>query len=177
MKELKSLSDIFAHEDSEEELYTSDQRKRWWRAKKGYYTKKEGLFSFVHLIKAWEEIVGKVLASNTSPLKIKNKTLYISTKHSVFANELSFLIPKILEKVHESFPELKEQVTKVKFAHSNLSTKSSPAKKISTNKPKKPKLHPYSPEYLERKVRAQNLLHDLEDDEIREAITRFLLDE
>ena len=176
MKEIKSLGDILGTDDNSEELYTTDQRKRHRRAQKGRFTRQEGIFSFIHLIKAWEEIVGKMMASNTTPLKIRNKQLIISTKHSIFANELSFLIPKIIEKIHLKFPELGPHVTGIKFMHSKVSSRDVMKPNQSLPKERKvKKLHPYSPEFIQKKVKAESLFSDIEDEEVRKALTDFLL--
>lgn len=178
MSFLKSLSDIFATENTDQELYTSDQKRRKWRANKGRYTRSEGVFSFIHLIKNWEEIVGKMMAQNTIPLKIKASTLYISTKHAVFAQELAFLAPEILEKVKASFPELENKITKIKFIHSDFSAHAfEQSKKAGKPVKQKEKLHPLSPEFQQRKIKAQKLVADIEDEEIKEILTKFMLEQ
>lgn len=150
-EKVKSLSDIFAHGDTTEELYTSDQKKRYYRKSKGRFRHKEGAFDFIHLIKCWEEIVGTLMANNTIPLKIYKNTLLVSTKHAVFSQELGFLTPQIIKKIKELFPELGEKITKIKFSHSNYTSfdfqKEQVQEKIQPTKRKK--LHPFSPEFLE----------------------------
>jgi len=95
MNDLKMLYDILGRDDTKEEVYTTDQKKRYWRSQKGQYSKTKGLFNFLQLIKDWESIVGPMMAKNTVPLKVKSKTLFISTKHAIFAQELGFLTPVI----------------------------------------------------------------------------------
>ncbi len=178
MKNIKSLGEILSRDDDNEEVYTSDQKKRQYRAQHGRFTREEGIFSFIHLIKAWEEIVGKMMAMNTTPLKIRQKNLVISTKHAIFANELSFLVPKIIEKIHARFPELQSHVNGIKFVHSKVSAaelnKSTEEK--SKQKKVKAKLHPYSPAFIERKVKAEKLFEGIEDEEIRKILTDFLIE-
>jgi hypothetical protein len=180
MKHFETLAEIMSKDSKTEELYTSDQKKRTWRSNKGRYTQNKGTFDFIHLIKNWEEIVGKMMASNTIPLKIAYKSLIISAKHPIFAQELGFLAPMIIEKIHTQFPELKEKITKIKFSHSNISsTQFSNDSNLAAAKKKKvikkPKLHPYSPEYQQLKVKAGQLFSDIEDEEIRKMLTNFLL--
>jgi len=177
MDKFKSIGEILSSPDKDKEVYLSDQKKRFWRSKKGIYSREEGLFSFVYLIRAWEEIVGKMLAANTSPLKMKGNTLFISTKHSVFANELSFLTPQILEKIVTRFPELSGKLEKIKFTHSQFTSDEFNEKKVmSVNAPKKKEpLHPFSPEYARRKSEAIKLLDGIEDEEVREILFNFLL--
>ena len=119
MENFKSISEILSNKGNKEELYVSDQKKRKWRSNKGLYTKNKGTFDFIHLIKQWDQIVGKMMADNTIPLKIYKSSLIISAKHPIFAQELGFLAPMIIEKIHASFPELKSKVSKIKFSNSN----------------------------------------------------------
>ena len=64
MSNLKPLIDILGHDDETQELYTSDQKKRYFRSQKGPYSRQKGLFNFLQLIKEWEVIVGKLMAQN-----------------------------------------------------------------------------------------------------------------
>ncbi|MBT4792695.1 MAG: DUF721 domain-containing protein [Halobacteriovoraceae bacterium] len=178
MKQLIKLHDILGNDDTQEEVYVSDQKKRYYRAQNGYYTKTKGIFSFIQLIKNWEEIVGKVMAQNTIPLKIKSSTLIISVKHSIFAQELGFLTPLILEKIKAYFPELEKQVNKIKFIQSNYTSHEfTKNKKLKALGPiaKKPKMHPFSPEFLLKKSQAEDLFKDIEDEEVRNILKSFML--
>lgn len=177
MKNLKPLHDILGRDDNKKEIYSSDQRKRSRRAQKGYYTQSKGLFSFIHLIKEWEQIVGKMMAQNTIPLKIKSHTLFISTKHSIFAQELGFLIPVIIEKIQERFPDLVGKITKIKFLHSNYSSNQffQEKKSLNNKKESKPSMHPFSPEFMAKKSKAEKLFNEIEDPEIKKMLTDFML--
>ena len=176
MTKLKSLYEVFGEQDSNNEVYITDKRKRERRSYKGRYSRTKGLFNFLNLIKNWESVVGKLMAQNTIPLKIKGNTLIISTKHSIFAQELGFLTPMILEKVAIAFPDLENQVTKIKFVHSNLSSQDFKKEKLRV-KPaqsqKKP--HPYSPEYQQKKAKAEAMFSDIQDDEIKNMLIDFML--
>jgi hypothetical protein len=180
MSDLKPLFDIFGRDDDKKEVYVSDQKKRYWRSQNGRFSRTKGLFNFLQLIKNWEAIVGKMMAQNTIPLKIKGQTLFISTKHSIFAQELGFLTPMILEKVKVQFPELENEVNKIKFLHSNLTsqefTDNLRAESFAGKpKKKKKKLHPFSPEFLAKKSKAESYFDDIEDEEIKKMLTDFML--
>lgn len=180
MDELKSLFDIFGHDDTKKEIYLSDQKKRYWRSQKGVYSRTKGLFNFLQLIKSWEDIVGEMMAKNTIPLKIKNKTLYINTKHAIFSQELGFLAPEILQKIKKKFPELTDKVQYIKFSHSNLSARSftQEQKRSSHNdvqRPKKPSLHPQSPAYKTRLNMAKEMFAHIEDEDIQKRLIDFML--
>ncbi len=177
MTKLKSLYEVLGQDDTTEELYTSDQKKRYHRSQLGPYSRTKGLFNFLQLIKRWEDIVGKMMAENTIPLKIKGSTLFISTKHSIFAQELGFLAPKIIEKVTETFPEVKEKLTKIKFVHSNLSSHEFTRGQQKKMKPKveRKTLHPFSPEYKEIKAKAESMFENINDEEIKKMLIDFML--
>ena len=180
MSEMKTLAEIMSQTSTKEEVYTSDQKKRHWRSNKGRFTRQPGTFDFIHLIKNWENIVGKMMADNTIPLKVAQGSLIICAKHPVFAQELGFLAPMIIEKIHNQFPELQSKITKIKFAHSNMSSAIFAAQKQKTKvepqKEKKMRFHPFSPEYQQLKVKANQLFSDIEDEETREILTKFLLE-
>lgn len=177
---MKSLGDVFASRDTSEELYVSDQKKRYRRAKKGLYSRQKSVFDFIHLIKSWEKIVGKMMAENTIPLKIHQNTLLISAKHPVFAQELSFLIPKILEKIHDHFPELTQNLTHIKFAHSKYTASQFTKRNENSsfhqqNKVKREKIHPFSPQFQKIKIQSEELFQDITDDEIKEILINYKL--
>lgn len=179
MKDLKPLIEILGKDDESEELYSSEQKKRGWRAQKGRYSREKGLFSFLLLIKQWEELVGKMMAENTIPLKIKGKTLIVSTRHAIFAQELSFLAPQILEKIKEKFPELEAKVNKIKFTYSDYSAKSFSNEKIkadpkkASSKPGRP--HRFSPLYQRRMAKAKDYFSHIEDPEVKEILMNFMI--
>lgn len=60
----------------------------------------------------WEEIVGKEIAKNSKPEKLKNKILYISTSNPIWATELSLLSQELIKKINEFLKE--EAVTSLK---------------------------------------------------------------
>ena len=177
MNELKSLGDILYSDNEKQEVYTSDQKKREKRRQKGYFTSKGHTFDFIHLLKAWQEIVGEMLAKNTLPLKIRKNTLYVSTKHQVFAQEMGFLVPEILEKIFDRFPNLKKNINSIKFINNEFLNQNLSERKGEFQFKSKPtkKIHPFSPEYLHRKSKAQEIFEDIQDPEIRDILTRYYL--
>lgn len=179
MKIAKSLGDLLAHPDNEEEVYTTDQRKRVRRAGKGYFARGSGgAFDFIYLIRNWDKIVGRLMSQNTIPHKITRSTLIIMTKHNVFAHELSFMAPQIIQKIEEHVPELRGKILKIKFSHANYSwdefQQTSLKKQQASEAPKK--LHPYSPQYQVKKKRADELFADIEDDEVKQLLTSLFIE-
>ncbi|MCL4385018.1 MAG: DUF721 domain-containing protein [Actinobacteria bacterium] len=49
----------------------------------------------------WEEIVGKEIAKNSKPEKLKNKVLYISTVNPIWASELNLMSQNIINKIND----------------------------------------------------------------------------
>lgn len=178
MKKMKSLAQILSSSKSEEEVYSTDNKKRWWRAKKGFYSRDPHLFDFIHLVKAWEEIVGKMLAQNTVPLRIKNNDLYIATKHSIFSQELGFMGPMIIEKIEHMFPSFNGKIKKIRFTHSNYSSEEFnelKGQKTQNIVKEKPLPHPFDPKFRARKAQVEEMFKDVEDDEVRKLLINITL--
>ena len=178
MKHTKSLGDLLAQSSDDEEVYSSDQRKRQWRAKNGRFSRTQGCFDFIYLIRSWDKIVGDLMAKNTIPHKIMRSTLLVMTKHSIFAQELSFMGPQIIQKIEENIPELKGKITKIKFSHANYSWDEFKNAKFEKTRERKarPKLHPHSPQYKLKMKKAQETFHDIEDDEVKKLLTSLFMD-
>lgn len=175
----KSLGHFFASADKQEEIYLSEKRKRLRRANKGYFFKGGGAFDFIYLIRNWDKIVGKLMSQNTIPHKILKNTLIIMTKHNVFAQELSFMAPQIIQKIEENVPELRGKITKIKFSHANYSWdefQNSSVKKQGFQAAPQNKLHPYSPQFQQKKKQAQELFHDIEDEDVKELLTSIFIE-
>ncbi len=49
----------------------------------------------------WNQIVGEALATHTTPTKIRENILHISSDHSVFLQQLQMSQKHILENIHE----------------------------------------------------------------------------
>jgi predicted nucleic acid-binding Zn ribbon protein len=57
------------------------------------------------LIGKWEKVVGKLIASHTRSLSIRNKKLYVKTHSSVIRNELSLSKDMIIKKLNKAVGE------------------------------------------------------------------------
>jgi predicted nucleic acid-binding Zn ribbon protein len=53
------------------------------------------------VIKAWEKVVGEMVARNTSQLHIRNKVLYVKVNSSALRNELLFARNKIMNDLNK----------------------------------------------------------------------------
>lgn len=50
------------------------------------------------LIGLWAEVIDERVRKNTEPIKIRNRTLYVSTSSSTWAQELSFFKRELIQK-------------------------------------------------------------------------------
>jgi predicted nucleic acid-binding Zn ribbon protein len=57
------------------------------------------------IFEVWEEIVGTTIAKHTEPLRVVGDTLVVKTKNPAWANELTFMKPEILKKIHKHIPD------------------------------------------------------------------------
>ena len=122
-------------------------------------------FDFLDLIKKWPQIVGEKLSAVTSPLKIRQDTLFIITKHPSYSEHLSFLSEDIKKQVFVSFPNLKPIIKKLGFQtqESFFLQKEIKDQAIAAI----PKLHPQSPKYKILNQEAQKLFADVEDPDVK----------
>lgn len=131
-------------------------------------------FDFLELIKKWPEIVGAKLAAVTSPLKIKQDSLFIMTKHPSFSEHLSFLSEDIKREVFKFFPNLKPVVKKLSFQTQegffNLKEQKENAAAQAV-----PKIHPQSPKYKLLKLEADKLFCDVEDEAVKETLISIFI--
>jgi hypothetical protein len=141
------------------------------------------VFDFLELIKRWPEIVGTMVAENSTPVAIKFRRLQVATSHPLFSQELSFLTNHIIQKIHESFPELKSlfdsliflnkpDLVKTKQTSLPETQKGSSAQKSFHHKDQNPLTHPFSPHYKKLRQEAQNFFEEksilFDDPEIKE---------
>lgn len=178
MSNFKSLSQILSENDNRQEVYSSDQKYRDRLKKRGYFTRDEECFDFIQLINAWDKIVGKMLASNTIPRRIQRSTLIVVTKHNIFAQELGFMAPQIIQKIEKQLPQLKGKITKIKFNYANYSWEEYAGQLQETNSanPARPKLHPRSPYYLAKKNKAQTSFSDIEDPDLKDILIKLFIE-
>jgi len=178
MKEYKSLAEVLSSSNEKEEIYQSETLKRKYRANNGKYTKIPHMFDFIHLVKGWEDIVGKMLSENTIPLRIKNQQLYILTKHSIFSQELGFMAPLIIEKIDKMFPSFNGKIKKIRFSHGKFSSEEFNMMKANTQKKEvqeKEKPHPFDPKYRMRKIQVEKMFEDIDDGEIKDLLISITL--
>lgn len=82
---------------------------------RSYRARSNSTFDFLELIRNWSEVVGPTLGAHTVPQKNVRKVLTILTNHSAFSEQLKFMEKVIIEKIEKHFPELKGQVTELRF--------------------------------------------------------------
>lgn len=167
-KKLKRLEDIFG--------------KRWneYSTKKRFPRKEDNLevgpfqntLEFVSLVENWEKVVGKMLASNSRPLKIQRGKLILICKSAAFSNEIGFLANPLIKKIKGQFPKLK--FSKLGFICSESIFNKKMNEKIEEKRPqpKVPK-HKYSPQYnqLKKKVEAEfDFFDDADENQFKELL-------
>lgn len=59
----------------------------------------------VSVINAWEDLLGKTVASRTTSIYIKNKVLFVHLSSSVVRNELMMMRQEIINKLNEKAGE------------------------------------------------------------------------
>ncbi len=55
----------------------------------------------VALVKGWEEVVGKIIASKTERIYIRNEKLYVHIRSSVVKHELIMIREELLEALNQ----------------------------------------------------------------------------
>jgi hypothetical protein len=123
-------------------------------------------FDFLDLIKKWPQVVGPKLALVTSPLRLRQDSLFVMTKHSVYSQELSFLSEQIKTEIFKVLPELKPVIKKLVFqTQENFFDQKKQSTEVTPEMAAK--LHPQSPKYKLLKAEADRLFKDTEDPELR----------
>jgi hypothetical protein len=130
-------------------------------------------FDFLDLVKKWPAIVGPKLSLVTSPLKLKQDSLFIMAKHASYSHQLSFLAEEIKKEIFKVFPKLSPVIKKLVFQtqENYFENKSHSEKELQ----KPAKLHPQSPQYKILKAEADRLFGQLEDPELRELMTSIYI--
>lgn len=130
-------------------------------------------FDFLELIKKWPDIVGVKLAAVTSPLKIKQGSLFVITKHSSYSQDLSFSAEMIKTEVFKHFPNLKPIIKKLAFQTQENFFEQKLVKEQELAQI--PRLHPQSPKYKILKQEAERLFSDVEDTELKETLISIFI--
>jgi hypothetical protein len=124
-------------------------------------------FDFLDLIKKWPGIVGPKMAPVTSPLKLKQDSLFIITKHSIYSQELSFLSEVIKKEIFKVLPQLRPIINKLVFQTQEKffeqQKKAEEARKLTVQR-----IHPQSPQYKLLRLEAERLFKDIPDQELKE---------
>ncbi|MCT4641681.1 MAG: DUF721 domain-containing protein [Bacteriovoracaceae bacterium] len=170
----KKLNEILSQKTVyKESAYENERNKHTRRQNKGIFSRHNGIFDFLYIIKNWESIVGKMLAENTIPLKIQQSSLIVLTKHSIFSQELGLMAPQILNKIETQYPKFKGQVKKIRFIHGKFSSNEFNEMKSNTHR-KAPssikEVHPFDPKYKAKMVKINKMFHDIEDDQIKQML-------
>lgn len=58
------------------------------------------------IIESWQKIVGRDIASNTEPSKLRGGVLYIKVSNSIWMQQLQFLKEEIIKKIHQEIKEV-----------------------------------------------------------------------
>ncbi len=122
-------------------------------------------FDFFGLIEAWRDIVGEMLARESIPLRLKNRTLFILTRHPAFADNMKYMEKILLQKIAERFPVAAPMLDKIAFESNEVFFQEKARPFL---KPKAPTLHPHSPEFKRLKAEAEKLFADVSDTGERE---------
>lgn len=170
---IRSLSDILTSSDDKEEIYSSEQYWRNKRKNKGLYSRSDSTFDFLYLVKNWDKIVGKMLSENTIPLKVRNSSLIVMTKHSIFSQELSFMSQQIIDNIENLYPKFKGHIKSIKFSHGKFSSEQFNTVKKKIDAPSKPKTHKFDPKAQQKKLKAKEMFSDVEDEEIQAILERL----
>ena len=137
--------------------------------------KNQDSFDFFQLIKNWQDIVGEQLACHTYPMKIRNKSLIILTKHAIYSQELSFLSEDIKKKIFKKYPTLRTHIERLQYVASNTFFLELEQKQEVKFEEEEEKRHRYDPQYREKLAQAQKKFADIEDEELREIIISLSL--
>lgn len=123
-------------------------------------------FDFLKFIRDWPNLVGASLGANTLPMRHKNRTLFILTRHPVFSQELSYLTQPLIAKICQRFPTLGKDIDKLAF-EANESFFMAQAARLQ-EKARPTGLHAFDPLYRRLKAEAESMLSHIEDPEEKE---------
>ena len=133
------------------------QQEEWQRFVEG--------FDFFGLIDAWRDLVGEMLARDTLPLKLKNRTLFILARHPAIAANMKYAEQVLLQKIHQRFPPTQKMLERIAFEANEVFFQEKARPFL---KPRAPELHRHSPEYKRLRLAAEKLFQEITDLEERE---------
>lgn len=119
------------------------------------------IFDFLELIREWPALVGDMLAAQSVPMKLKNKTLFILTRHPIFAEKLNYLQRELIQKIITRFPILGPQIERLAFETNESFFIVRDERK--TQKPTPVAPHPFDPNYRRALVEAEKIFADVTD--------------
>ncbi len=169
---MKKIKDLLDSQYSDKKKY-SFQKKSYNKI-----SQKTDIFDFFELINNWGDVVGERLVKHTIPLKLSNKYLTILTDHPVYSQQLSFMELQLIKKIEDRFPKIQGEIKKIYFKADNNHFQKSVANKLKKEKVKEiaqKKWHPHSPEYKEAVKKADELLQDINDEEVKKTLRSIYL--
>ncbi len=117
-------------------------------------------FDFFGLMVAWHDIVGEMLAKESLPLRLKNHTLFILTRHPAIAANMKYAEKVLLEKIHDRFPVTVKMLDRIAFESNEVFFQEKARPFL---KPRATALHRHSPEYKRLRMEAETLCAEIND--------------
>ncbi len=111
----------------------------------------------------WREVVGRTIARNAQPEKIRNGTLFVKVSSPVWMQELQFMKEMIAEKLNQRLPN-HAAVKNIFFMVGRIEETEPPAAAAETAAAEENFDHPVN----------QDFLQSIKDPEIRAAFARLL---
>jgi predicted nucleic acid-binding Zn ribbon protein len=136
------------------------------------------VFDFIHLIQQWPDIVGSALAQETVPLKNRHGVLTVLTRQPAFSEQVKFMEEPIKHKIVEVFPSLTGKIKRINFfcnPSAFLAQRQQAQHHQGEIKKIAPKLHPQSPQFKSLALEAKSLFDEVEDQEMREALSSLYI--
>lgn len=118
-------------------------------------------FDFFALIRAWPELVGKDLAGHSTPLRLRQKTLFILTRHPTISDTLNWMSVPLRQKIVQKFPALAPMVERLAFETNETFFMERHSRVQPT--PVKPLPHPMDPRQRRLRSEAEALFANVED--------------
>ena len=168
---VKSLGEFFSSESKNEDnnLYPEDIKMKKRKFAKGTFSKSSDCFDFIRLLSSWPLIVGKLLSENTIPQKLVRGTLFIASRHQVFASELMHISQSIILKIEKDIPKLQGKIRRLKFIHSEKIFIQQKRVIKQQNVPEK-NFHRFDPKAILKEEHAKSMFKHIEDEELREIL-------
>ena len=121
----------------------------------------------------WPEVVGENAANATEPEKVRNGTLIIRTKSSVWSQELTFLKPTLIEGINKRLGE--NLITNIVFKAKGLTRKTTEMEDPSFPDEDEMARIQLSPEEQRLVAASIEKLQSVENEEMRESLTNRVI--